>query len=88
MKNETKISHKRYYIYRHIIKSEDESIEYLTEDHWVWTKHFENSRLVWSEEFAAEIAKNYKLSLPDEPYTYCVGEVTVAVNNYFMGRVI
>lgn len=86
MKNENNVSHKRYYIFRHIQKSEQDSIRYLGKGPETWTTDFSFASLHAHKNFARELAENYKVA--NDQFTYVIGEVDVSINSFFMGEVV
>lgn len=84
MKNENLISHNRYYVYRHILKSENDSVEYYAVcsigSRWV---NFECAEL-FSDYDQAKNVIMYMNNMSETGYIYCIGQVVVSVNNYWL----
>ncbi len=87
MKNETKITHRRYFVYRHKMMGENQVMEYLNGDDWVM--NFAAAYLWADKETALWMAKNRrKYFHPDSGFTVCIGAVDCNVAGQFVPEVV
>ena len=83
MKNETNITHKRFYIYRHQMDGEVQTIQYFTQGGWV--DDFEYAWLRSDLNVVQQDATGYTKG---GPWTYCVGAVDCVVDGFFVPIVV
>jgi hypothetical protein len=86
--------HRRYYVYRHktvLVNGEAvQTIEYMLDcynNYRLWTSEFKEAQL-FSREVPARGNATRQKELDTEGYTYCIGEVNVEVNGFFMDAAI
>lgn len=84
MKNEVNTRSKRYYLFRHVIGSVEDSVEFrdITGS---WSAVFDNAILRSTQDELADIVEASKAVVdPFAPsFTYCIGEVDIEVNGFF-----
>ncbi len=84
MKNEVNTHSKRYYLFRHVINSVEDSVEFR-DTTGSWSAVFDNAILRATQEELIDIASKSKAVVdPFAPsYTYCIGQVDIEVNGFF-----
>ena len=89
MKNETHTHSKRYYIFRHVPGSEEETVMYRdTTGSWYAT--FDKAALWADHDFVVKKAKKLKEvgNSNGVQHAYCIGQVDIVINGLFVLEVV
>lgn len=89
MKNEANALSKRYYIFRHVPGSEEETVMYR-DSTGSWYASFDKANLWADHDFVVKKAKDLKAIENSNgiQHNYCIGQVKIEINGMFAPELV